>query len=450
MSVAQKRPPVAVLGAGIGGLVAAIELRRQGHDVRVFEAAPKVAGMAATERDDEGFSFDVGAHFITNRLAAALGVSADCRVVRRYGESVLLDERSYRYPLGLMRIPRFLMAALQSRAESLRGGEEPLDAAGWFRREYGAALADEVALPLLEAWSGTPAGELAAAVGGKIPSSIAHTIYLRAAARLTQRAVAIGYCNAKPQAASVFHVYPEHGVGSICEKLAAELGDAVEVNAPVDKIHVDQERTVGLTVGGRTLDVSGVVSTAPIHVLPNLVEGSTRLEPFRRFRFRPLLLVNLKMEGRDLLSDVVVWVPKGSPFFRLTEAPASMPWLAPDGKTTILAEIGAEVGDEMWEKSDEELIALCASELERMVPGAAGRCLGGRVMRPKIAYPIFHLDYEADRQRLAESGTGIHGLLSIGRNGEFDHILMEDIYWRTLGRIRADAELGARASSLAA
>ncbi|MEJ7700844.1 MAG: hypothetical protein WKF71_14520 [Pyrinomonadaceae bacterium] len=30
-----------------------------------------------------------------------------------------------------------------------------------------------------------------------------------------------------------------------------------------------------------------------------------------------------------------------------------------------------------------------------------------------------------------EQSTGIENLLSIGRNGEFAHIFMEDVYWRT-------------------
>ena len=38
-----------------------------------------LAGLARSERDDEGFTYDCGAHFITNRLAAALGVSSTCR-----------------------------------------------------------------------------------------------------------------------------------------------------------------------------------------------------------------------------------------------------------------------------------------------------------------------------------------------------------------------------------
>ena len=30
-----------------------------------------------------------------------------------------------------------------------------------------------------------------------------------------------------------------------------------------------------------------------------------------------------------------------------------------------------------------------------------------------------------------EQSTNIENLLSIGRNGEFSHMFMEDVYWRT-------------------
>ena len=46
------RPPVAIVGAGIAGLVAARELRRRGIPVVVFEASAQVAGMAKTVRDN--------------------------------------------------------------------------------------------------------------------------------------------------------------------------------------------------------------------------------------------------------------------------------------------------------------------------------------------------------------------------------------------------------------
>jgi stalled ribosome rescue protein Dom34 len=56
------------------------------------------------------------------------------------------------------------------------------------------------------------------------------------------------------------------------------------------------------------------------------------------------------------------------------------------------------------------------------------------VLRTPIAYPVFLKRYEQQRVAFQRS-TGIAGLYSIGRNGEFDHILMEDVYVRTQRRM---------------
>ena len=128
--------------------------------------------MADSHYDTEGFTFDTGAHFITNRLATATGVNEQCRDVEHYGETVWVDGRSYDYPSGLLRVPRFVRAALRGAGHALTATRR-VTAADQFRREYGTALADEIALPLVEAWSGVPATELSPAVADKIPSGIA-------------------------------------------------------------------------------------------------------------------------------------------------------------------------------------------------------------------------------------------------------------------------------------
>ncbi len=53
------RPPVAIVGAGLGGLSAAIHLRLAGHEVTIFESQPQVGGRANSIVRD-GFSFDTG------------------------------------------------------------------------------------------------------------------------------------------------------------------------------------------------------------------------------------------------------------------------------------------------------------------------------------------------------------------------------------------------------
>jgi hypothetical protein len=71
-----------------------------------------------------------------------------------------------------------------------------------------------------------------------------------------------------------------------------------------------------------------------------------------------------------------------------------------------------------------------------IVPDAADRFLGYNVLRTLISYPVYLNEYEEARRQF-ERSTNIENLLSIGRNGEFAHIFMEDVYWRTRKKVRS-------------
>jgi protoporphyrinogen oxidase len=430
----KNKKPIAIVGAGLAGLTAANYLHKENVPFILYEAGKKIAGLAASFKDEEGFSFDFGAHFITNRLASAIGVGSECRLVKNYGEAVWLGGRIYSYPFGLVRIPRMTLSGIKSKLAG--NGHKPRSAAEWFRRSYGAALADEVALPLIEAWSGASAENLSAAVGESLPGSVGKTLYLKAASKLTGRAVACGYNREMPETPNVYHVYPRRGVSTLCEKLAAGFEDKIKLDTPVEEIIVENERVVAVKAKGEIQEVSAVVSTAPANVLAKLVKGTDNLAGLKDFRYRPMIFVNMKFKGRGLLPDTVLWFPeKEFPFFRLTEATISMPWLAPEGKTIITVDIGCEKGDEFWAMDEEKLTALCLEHLTKIIPHAREIFLGAKVLRTPIAYPVFLNEYEQARKDF-EQTTGIENLLSIGRNGEFAHIFMEDVYWRTRKKVQ--------------
>jgi protoporphyrinogen/coproporphyrinogen III oxidase len=429
--------PIAIIGAGIAGLTAADFLHRRNVPFVLYEAGKKIAGLAASFKDAEGFSYDFGAHFITNRLAAAIGVSSDCLLVKHYGETVYLKGKTYNYPFGLMQIPRMTLSGIGSKIKSLTNGHAPESAAEWFRKSYGNALADEVALPLIEAWSGASAENLSAAVGESLPGSIGKTLYLKAAGKVLGRAVAVGYNREMPEKASVHHVYPKNGVSTLCEKLAEGLENKIKLESPVEEILIENESVVAIKAKGETREVSAVISTAPANILAKLVRGTNALEKFKDFRYRPMIFVNMRFTGRGLLPDTVLWLPeKEFPFFRLTEATLSMPWLAPEGKTIITVDIGCQKDDEFWTMDEETITEFCLKHLVKIIPDARERFLGCNVLKTPIAYPVFLNEYEPARKDFEQS-TGIENLLSIGRNGEFAHIFMEDVYWRTRKKVRS-------------
>jgi protoporphyrinogen oxidase len=429
------KKPIAILGAGMAGLTAANFLKQNNVPFVLYEAANKIAGLASSFKDPDGFTHDFGAHFVTNRLADAIGVGSECRMVRHYGEAVWLNGNSYSYPFGLMRIPRMSASFIKTKIRSLNHEDPPCSAAEWFSRRYGSSFAREVALPLIESWSGVPSEQLSPATGESLPTSIIKTFYLKAASFVTHRAVACGYNRELPEKPSVWHVYPNEGVATLCTKLAEGLEDSIKLQSPVEEILVENERVVAVRANGNVQEVSGAISTAPVNILAKLVKGTNALQGASRFRYRPMVFVNMRFKGRELLPDTVSWFPeKEFPFFRLTEVTRSMPWLAPEGKSIITVDIGCQKDDEFWTMDEEKLSAFCLEHMKAVIPDAKQRFLGSSVLKTPIAYPVFLNDYEKERQEF-ERTTHIENLLSVGRNGEFAHRFMEDVYWRTRKKV---------------
>ena len=423
--------PVVVLGAGFAGLVAAVELDRLGIDVVVLEASSAIGGLATSHTVD-GIRFDTGAHFVTNRLATALGVMDECQDAAEYSEAVWSNGAPASYPLGLMRSPRYVTGALAAR---LRPGRPARNAADRLRSDYGRPLADDVAIPLLEAWSGLAADELAPSVLDKIPGGIGETVALTVARRLTHRPVAIGYCAEAPQSANVWHVYPRAGLGVFTDHLAAQLEGRIQLDAPAEAIHVHDARVISVRVHGEDRPASAVISTLPAPVLPRLIEDSA-VAPLAALTFRAMVFLQLRVRGRGLLPAPVTWTPGHEfPFFRVTEAPMAMPWLAPAGETVLTIDLGARVGDAVWTADADALAAATLGPLAALIPDIHTRLVDVHSTRTPIAYPVFALATEPARRTIATHG--IKGLVSAGRNAEFAHLLMEDVYWRTLRSMRA-------------
>lgn len=68
-------PPIAIIGAGLAGLSAALSLTGQGRQVRLFECLPQVGGRLSTWQQD-GRQFDHGGQFLTVRDAGMRAVMA--------------------------------------------------------------------------------------------------------------------------------------------------------------------------------------------------------------------------------------------------------------------------------------------------------------------------------------------------------------------------------------
>ncbi|MDX3111627.1 phytoene desaturase family protein [Nonomuraea angiospora] len=89
---------VTVIGGGVGGMVCALLLARQGHEVRLYEQLPRLGGKLAEHRRD-GFAFSLGPSLLTMpELFRELGLERElvepqllCRY--RFADGTVLDAR---------------------------------------------------------------------------------------------------------------------------------------------------------------------------------------------------------------------------------------------------------------------------------------------------------------------------------------------------------------------
>lgn len=266
-----------MIGAGVGGLAAAIALRRRGHDVTILEATDRIGGLAGGF-DIDGHSHDGGPYILLDRPGLAwaferLGLQLDEHV-----ELIALDEvYRVRRPDG----PAIhIYASLERTADELPGGAR--DGYLAFVRRM-IAIHDHLA-PLQRApFQGARAlvrrGLFREAVfllrgldanlrSAKLPAAIrdALGIWTHIAGQPLEEAPApLALVPALIHTHGAFTA--KGGIRRIPEALArvAEpLGIDIRFGTPVTRIVRDRRRVLGVeTAAGERIDASLVISNAP-------------------------------------------------------------------------------------------------------------------------------------------------------------------------------------------
>src|SRR5262249_40053868 len=136
-------------------------------------------------------------------------------------------------------------------------------------------------------------------------------------------------------------------------------------------------------------------------------------------RYRDFLTVALVLDGEDLFPDNWIYIHEpGVKVGRIQNYRSWSPEMVPDpSKACVGLEYFCFEGDELWNMSDDELVALAPQELEKLGLAAASKVERGYAVRVPKAYPMYDRDYE-DRVATIRSWLETVGnLQQVGRNG---------------------------------
>lgn len=340
-------PRIVVVGAGPTGLGAAHRLEERKHgDWALYDAAPTAGGLAASFRDDDGFTWDLGGHVLFSHYRyfdALMDRALGDQWVEHVREAwVWMRERWIPYPLqnNIWRLPPGeVVDCLEGLIEQhLRAGPRPdrRTFEDWLTASFGDGLCRAFMFPYnRKVWAYDPRDLDLGWMGDRV----APVDVKRVVRNVVLRRDDVGW---GPNA--TFRFPRNGGTGAIWRVLAAQL--------PASRLRLGRAVT-GVDTARRALSVAGervpyewLVSSMPLDVLLRLSDAPDSLRSLAdRFVYSSTHVIGVGIDGRvpdDLATKCWMYFPEPeTPFYRVTVfsnySPNNVP--RPGEQWSLMAEV---------------------------------------------------------------------------------------------------------------
>ena len=412
---------IAIIGAGITGLTAAFELKQRGVDCTVFEASDRVGGVIQTVRE-EGFLVECGPNSVLDthpnlgKLVADLGLennklpanaAAQNRFIVRDGQPIALPSSP----------PAFFTSKAFSVSAKLRLLREPFirsksneseSLADFVVRRLGQEFLDYAINPFVGGvYAGDPAQLSTCHAFPKLYAlEQKHGSLIKGAIKGAKERKKRAETASKDAKMFTF----DDGMEVLPKQLAAQLGDAVRLNAPIEGFQCLENGK--WQVNGE--EYSDVVLAIPTHVLP-LLDVPFDLSLFAEIYYPPVASLSLgfnKNQFTHPLNGFGVLIPKVENRYALGALfPSSIfPERAPGGMALLTVFIGGSMAPEKALQNEDEMLANVLEDLRDLL-GLSGGPEYKRLSVAPNAIPQYVVGYEKylnQMKQIERDNPGIH------------------------------------------
>ncbi|HEX6032057.1 MAG TPA: FAD-dependent oxidoreductase [Tepidiformaceae bacterium] len=330
---------IVILGAGPTGLGAGYRLNELGHsDWTIYEASDHIGGLAASHRDDLGFTYDIGGHVLFSHYPYFTDVFD-----RLMGDDVTVLEREswirmlgryvpYPFQNNIRHLPPEATLECLSgliRAQRELDPEAAEDFESWIYAQFGEGIARQFMLPYnFKVWAHPPSLMSKRWIAERV--SVIDLEHLLGNVLLARDDVSWG-----PNSTFKFPLYG--GTGGFYERLHQFVDDHLVLNRRAVSID-PRERRITFEDGSEDrYDV--LLSTMPLNLLVRAVEGLPReaLDAAGRLSWTGGMFVGIGVAAPCPSTKCWLYFPEESaPFYRVTYLSNYSPHIAPDADHFLL------------------------------------------------------------------------------------------------------------------
>lgn len=453
MADRSREPRVVIAGAGPTGLGAAWELSRRGVPSLLVERAEIVGGMAATRHRD-GLLLKAGVHLVhpsndalrplVETLAALLGDEL-LRVVPTSAIHFLGHFLDYPFrsgqlatALGPERLLRVAAGAAEARALELARRALGRPAPDSFEHVVRTAFGEPFYRLFFRDYTakvlGLPCDRIAGAWAlRRVP--------LPTGRHLLQTVLPWWRPTRVDHAHSPFHrsqITAREGLQPLFDRMLAEGPARADVRTSTELVRIEHAdgRVTAVVLRGpddahERREATHLVSTLPLGELVQSLDPPAPVAvraAAARLRFRGLVFVFAVVRRPALFRHHWTYFQDPAlPFNRVSEMGGIIPGLYGPDRTVVCAEITADPGEPAWDGPDAATIAATLEGLRRVSPVPFdGAVEAAYVTRERYAYPAWRVGFEADLALVLGWLDGVRGLQSVGRQGRYDYLNVDE------------------------